>query len=489
MNGTSQDFQRLLDEAVRFHGHLCGGQIIGVRMAMAGLRELDIKDPRGRQGKDLVIFVEVDRCASDAIISVTGRTPGKRSIKIRDYGKMAATFIDTRSDRAVRVNVRPDSDEKTRRIAQTDLPQKEEKEAYLAALAAMPEEDLLRIQAVSVELKPQDLPGKPLDTAACQKCGETVLDMRQVVLDGKVLCKPCARGSDYYAVEGGSLPALGLEGFVESKRKLAEPAPMDWNELWRKAHRGKVAPTGDSKFWDRRAHAFTRHATASDYVGQFLEIVKPEPRWSVLDIGCAAGTVAVPLAASVETITALDSSSVMLSLLDERRREEGIENIRIVRGRWEDDWDALGIGVHDVAIASRSLIVEDLRAAILKLQGHARRRVYISALVDDGPYDRNIVEAAGRKFHLGADYIVVYNLLRQMGIYANVAFTVNREEKTYGDVEDALDSMRWMIHEMTPEEEDRLRNHLAGCLVRDNDRWKLPYGRVVRWAVLWWEKD
>ncbi len=212
-------FQRLLDEAVRFHGHLCGGQVLGVRMAMAGLRELDIKDPRGKEGKDLVIFVEIDRCATDAIIAVTGRTPGKRSIKIMDYGKMAATFIDTRTGRALRVSVRADSIEKVQQIAQTYIPQKDEEQANLAALMAISEEDLVRIQQVSVKLMPQDLPGKPLDKVLCQRCGETVMDMRQVSLDGEVLCKPCAQGNDYYIVHNDSLPASRLGGCSDSERK------------------------------------------------------------------------------------------------------------------------------------------------------------------------------------------------------------------------------------------------------------------------------
>jgi formylmethanofuran dehydrogenase subunit E len=195
-------------------------------MAMAGLRELGIENPRGSEGRDLVIFVEIDRCATDAIISVTGRTPGKRSIKMMDYGKMAATFVDTRpGGAAVRVSVRGDSTETIQQIAQTYMRQKDEKQANIAALIAIPERDLLRIQKVDVTLSPHDLPGEPLDTVVCSKCGEIVKDVRHVVLEGKVLCRPCAQGRDYYTVRNDSLPALGLEGFIESTRRNSnEPA-------------------------------------------------------------------------------------------------------------------------------------------------------------------------------------------------------------------------------------------------------------------------
>lgn len=199
-----KDFQSLLDEAVRFHGHLCGGQVIGVRMAMAGLRQLGIKAPRGEEGRDLVIYVEIDRCAADAIIAVTGRTPGKRSIKMMDYGKLAATFVDTRSGRAVRVSVRADSSEKVQQIVQASNNGEDSKQAHMAALAAIDEESLLRIQKVSVKLKPEDLPGEPLDTVICRRCGESVKDRRQVSVEGKTFCKPCAQGQDYYTTHGDS---------------------------------------------------------------------------------------------------------------------------------------------------------------------------------------------------------------------------------------------------------------------------------------------
>ena len=264
---------------------------------------------------------------------------------------------------------------------------------------------------------------------------------------------------------------------------------IDWNVLWRESHAGQFKPSRDPGFWDKRAPEFAKHAKSGNYPRQFMAILNPQPEWRVLDIGSAAGTLAIPLATQVKAVTAVDPSARMRELLQARCQQEGIDNIRVVGGRWEDDWDALGIGVHDVAIASRSLIVEDLQSAIEKLQRHASRRVVLSAMVADGPRDRRIIEAAGREFTNGADYIVVVNLLRQMGIYANLTFTCSDLARTYRDVEDALGGMRWMLPELTANEEDRLRNHLARTLVRENGHWKLPYRRVVRWAVIWWDKE
>ncbi len=265
--------------------------------------------------------------------------------------------------------------------------------------------------------------------------------------------------------------------------------PADWNEVWKQLHSRPRDEMHDPEFWNKRAPSFARHASGSDYIYQFIVIMDPAPDWSVLDIGCAAGTLAVPLSPLVNSITAVDPSTAMLSLLAERCREQSITNIRSVQGRWEDDWDAFGIGMHDVVMASRSLITDDLQGAIRKLDSRARKCVYLSALVDDGPYDRRIVEAAGRSFSPRADYIVVYNLLRQMGYYANVAFTVTREEKTYQDIEDAVNSLKWMIHNITAEEEKRLGRFLEKYLVCGDGGLKLPQPKVVRWAVMWWDKE
>src|ERR1700743_1874198 len=91
------------------HGHLCAGQVLGVRMAMLGGQRLGGDEPRGRDRKRLVTFVEIDRCATDAIGVVTGCRLGKRALKFRDWGKMAATFVDLETNRAIRIAARESS--------------------------------------------------------------------------------------------------------------------------------------------------------------------------------------------------------------------------------------------------------------------------------------------------------------------------------------------------------------------------------------------
>lgn len=199
MHSNDREFQTLLAEAVAFHGHLCGGQIIGVKMAMAGLREVGISDPKGADRKDLIVLVEIDRCATDAIITATGCRVGRRSLKVLDYGKMAATFVNMKTGKAVRINATAESRRRAEELEEKLIGTPGVENAFCEALLRMSEEELFRVREVSVHLKPQDLPGEPLDVVICEECGETVLDMREVEKGGRLLCRTCADGAAYYA--------------------------------------------------------------------------------------------------------------------------------------------------------------------------------------------------------------------------------------------------------------------------------------------------
>lgn len=263
---------------------------------------------------------------------------------------------------------------------------------------------------------------------------------------------------------------------------------IDWNNAWKNARTQRTTPVRGPVFWNKRAPVFAENSLKTGYAEAFLKIVRPRKGWDVLDMACGAGTLAVPFARRVSSVTAVDFSEAMLEMLQEQCRQAGISNIRTFKASWEDNWSRAGIGLHDVAIASRSLVVDDLRYAIMKLNNIARKRVYISTIVDDGPYDRRIYNAVGRKLYAGPDYIYNYNLLHQMGIYANVAFITEDNHKTYGSQYEALDSSRWMLGDMTPEEEKRYEEHFDKHLVCYAGRWVLDYHRIVRWAVIWWDK-
>lgn len=184
----------LLEEAKIAHGHLCAGQVLGVRMAMYGLRELGIEEPRGRDRKRLVTYVEIDRCATDAIGVVTGCRLGKRALKFRDWGKMAATFVDLESGRAIRVAARESSKDLARQ-RYPELPTKNEQQ--MRAYRELSEDELFTREWVIVEVGPEEMPGFKGERIVCDRCGEGINYHREVLRDGKTLCRACA-GESYY---------------------------------------------------------------------------------------------------------------------------------------------------------------------------------------------------------------------------------------------------------------------------------------------------
>jgi len=190
---TLAEYEVLAAEA---HGHLCAGQILGLRMAIHGLSLLKISDPRGADRKRLVTFVEIDRCMTDAISVVTGCRLGKRALKFRDFGKVAATFIDLRDNRAVRVAALDSSKQEARLL----YPHVEAKnEQQMLAYREMPVESLFTHQWVSVALGPEDFPGYKGPKRTCETCGEGINFERFVEHNGRILCRAC-EGEAYYKV-------------------------------------------------------------------------------------------------------------------------------------------------------------------------------------------------------------------------------------------------------------------------------------------------
>ncbi|MCL4842279.1 MAG: TraR/DksA C4-type zinc finger protein [Bryobacteraceae bacterium] len=188
---TLAEYEQL---AALAHGHLCAGQILGIRLALHGLRLLGIDDPTGADRKRLVTYVEIDRCATDAIGVVTGCRLGKRALKFLDFGKMAATFCDLRDQRAVRVAARESSKQRAREL----YPEIEEKNRQqMHAYRDMPDDELFDVQWVRVTIGPEEMPGYKGPRVHCAECGEGIAFAREMVVDGRTLCKSCA-GARYY---------------------------------------------------------------------------------------------------------------------------------------------------------------------------------------------------------------------------------------------------------------------------------------------------
>jgi formylmethanofuran dehydrogenase subunit E len=189
-----KSFEEYVSLAEKAHGHMCAGQILGLRLAVHGLKLLGIDDPLGKDRKRLLTYVEIDRCATDAVAVVTGCRLGKRALKFRDFGKVAATFCDLETNRSVRV-VALDSSKQRARELYPQIQNKNEQE--MLAYREMPDEDLFTHQWVRVNVGPEDMPGFKGPKAVCGNCGEGINFRREVLVDGRTLCRSCA-GERYY---------------------------------------------------------------------------------------------------------------------------------------------------------------------------------------------------------------------------------------------------------------------------------------------------
>ncbi len=183
-----------LRDAERAHGHICAGQVLGVRLAMLGLQKLGIEGPQGRDRKRLVTFVEIDRCATDSVAVVTGCRLGKRALKFRDWGKVAATFVDVSSGKGIRIAAK----ESSKVLARQLHPEIEDKnQQQMLAYREMSDDDLFTTQWVKVDLPPEEFPGYKGERVVCEQCGEGINFRREVRRDGRVLCRSCS-GERYY---------------------------------------------------------------------------------------------------------------------------------------------------------------------------------------------------------------------------------------------------------------------------------------------------
>ena len=189
-------FDEYVTLAEAAHGHMCAGQILGLRLAIHGMELLGIGDPTGKDRKRLVSFVEIDRCATDAVTVVTGCRMGKRALKFRDFGKVAVTFCDLETDRAVRVAAKDSSKQRAKEV----YPEIEDKnQQQMKAYRELPVADMFEHAWVRVKLDPQEMPGFKGPKVSCAQCGEGINFKREVEVDGRTLCKGCA-GERYYEV-------------------------------------------------------------------------------------------------------------------------------------------------------------------------------------------------------------------------------------------------------------------------------------------------
>jgi SAM-dependent methyltransferase len=270
---------------------------------------------------------------------------------------------------------------------------------------------------------------------------------------------------------------------------------IDWEAMWQAEladYHWKRASRRET--WDKRAGSFNKRIRRvkdggdldkDDYIAKMLARIETQPGWTVLDIGSGPGTLAIPLAKKVKSVTALDISSEMLKHLKENAAENGLSNIEYINSSWEDALAAKKVGVHDVVVASRSLTPLNIHETMAGVASVAGRAAYITLPVIHLPFDWEVYQAIGRGGKKHPPYIYVLNVLYQMGIPANCEILFSKVKVRFTSVDEAIEELQWRTDPFTPEETAKLKAFLGkrfaehGGPVFTHEGWS-------RWALIWW---
>jgi predicted TPR repeat methyltransferase len=277
---------------------------------------------------------------------------------------------------------------------------------------------------------------------------------------------------------------------------------IDWNAMWKaeasSSHWGK-SNYSHKDLWDQRAASFNKRIKRvaegkevldkDDYISKMLARITVKPEWSVLDIGCGPGTLAIPLAKKATSVTALDLSSEMLKYLRENAESNGLSNIQYINSSWKDACANGQIEPHDVVVASRSLMSGDMKEALASIISVTQQAAYLTFPIIHLPFDCEVYKVIGRNGKKNPPYIYIYNLLFQMGIQANVEIFRSRVTVQFSSIEQVIDKLQWRTETFTPEEIARLTEFLKQKFSELKDTSVFTHEGYSKWALVWWRTE
>jgi formylmethanofuran dehydrogenase subunit E len=200
------NLQPLLEKSSRHHTHLCPRQVLGVRLGLAGLEALGFETPPAK--KRLLVITETDGCFVDGLSAATDCTVGHRTLRVEDYGKTAAVFVDTITGQTVRVAPAPGLRDRAGLCA----PDKGNRyAAQIQAYQVMPAAEMFTITPVTLNTSLAAILSRPGMRVNCAACGEEIMNEREIQHNGQALCRACA-GDGYYSVKAASTTPTGPNG-------------------------------------------------------------------------------------------------------------------------------------------------------------------------------------------------------------------------------------------------------------------------------------
>ena len=267
---------------------------------------------------------------------------------------------------------------------------------------------------------------------------------------------------------------------------IENPNDVDWLGFWAERLEGKI-----TKNWDEAAPGFYKRTRKDDYQDALFEMLILDENDTVLDVGCGEGSVTIPIAKKVKKVIGVDSSPKMLEYLEKRASDNGIDNIEsILKPIEEISYE--DIGDVDVVVCSRSLNgIIPIDEVLGELNKIANKYVFITIF---GPENKKIEKDFDRELGIKTedfpDYNYFFNILFNMGIYANVErFDLNNYRK-YSSIEEAMDNGKFRLDLYCDEEKELLRKYLERILTYDEETEK--YYNVkdkADWIMVWWKKQ
>lgn len=257
--------------------------------------------------------------------------------------------------------------------------------------------------------------------------------------------------------------------------------PIDFAAMYR-AHKATTDFKGKSSSdWDEKSSDMAASVINSPYVNDFISRMNLSGDEVVLDIGCGPGTLAIPLAKKVKEVIAIDFSAQMLEELKAYALREGITNIKTYHIGWEDDWSHLPQS--DIVVASRSMEVPDIEAALIKMSTFARKACYLTYKVGGSFVDMNILDTIGKKVKTKPDYWYIPIILYTHGYLPRIDYIeTGRGSVRSGTEDEFVESLMWSVHELTEEQKAKARQYYRDVIVAQN---RPP--RSVNWAFISWE--
>ncbi len=274
---------------------------------------------------------------------------------------------------------------------------------------------------------------------------------------------------------------------------------INWDTMWREEYgesqwRNK---SSSKELWDSRAEKFNKSVSTppndapgdrKDYVDNVLARMEVKPDWTVLDIGCGPGTLAIPLAKKAKSVTGLDVSSEMLKYLKMNAETNGLNNLKYINASWQDAFTSGQVKPHDVVVASRSLMPLNMQDTLASVNAIAGRAAYITYPVVHLSFDWEAYKAIGRNRKKNPPYIYMLNMLYQMGIQANLEILESRITMRYANIDEGMKDVQWRTDPLTADEQIKLRQWLEDKFAGQQDR-PLTYNGYSLWALIWWKKE